>query len=353
MKYSYHILTLLGIFLILSACKKTDIPDISDSKAPLFKIEGTLGDMPIKIQAGINDAYMFTEVKTFNNLPLYTGELGTKLSSFQIYLFSSDIDIPYKTGKFNALEAYPISMPYGEETLLKIAAEDFYNHDIISNINWTIDGVAQNSSTLEIFEPGKYNICAEVIFNTGIKTKTCNSVNVGYKQNANAQIHYQLNENNSYFSLESDTEVSTVKWFINNQQISSESSFSSNDLPEDFHLKAEVQFTNGTQLSREIYINRANNENSVEDFTSLGYHTDIEWDNAMDIKIHHNGNYYRAINNSNSSLIVEEIKNFKNNKNGEKVKLIIGEINTQFINLETQEVIDGSFKIQFGIAHDN
>lgn len=353
MKFSFKIVTLLSIVLVLSACKKTDIPDIHDAEAPIFIVEGTLGDETIELQAGIKGAYMSTEVETFNNLPLFTGKLGTKTDYVQIQLFTSNVDIPSKVGKFNPLDKFTIGQPYGEEPLLKIAKEEFYNYELISTINWAVNGTLQEGSTLELFEPGSYDICAEVVFNTGEKATTCNNVIVGFTQNAELEIDYEIEGGNAHFSLPFVTEINTVKWYINNQEVSTETDFFSTNLPEKFTLKAEAQFQNGAQLSKEIFLDRVNGEHLIEDFTLLGYQTDLVWDNTINFKVQHNGNQYRALNTGLTPyLTIEEIKDFKNNNKGEKVKLIIGTLDGFFMNTETEEVSEGSFKIHFGIAHD-
>lgn len=353
MKSVLYNIALLGTILLTFACNKTDFNDDFDATAPVFIVDGLIDNQSINLQAGMDGAYMFTEIENFNNVPLSTGELEDKVNSVKIQLFGNNIDLIINQGKFNTLSEYSVAHSYGEEPLLNITPEHFTNYSAINDIKWTVNNEVQSGSSLLIFEPGKHTICSEITFNNGESAKTCNDVIVGYKKNVFFHILQEnlANENVNFF-IESNYEIESVEWYIDNQLFSNNESFNIENSPSIFTLKAVVRFFNGTIETKEIYVNSTNENYSIEDFTIIGNHTEKEWDNSITVEIKSNGITYQSLANSPSSLLqVSEITEFKPNSNGEKVKLIKGVLDTEFINLSTGEIVQGNLSIQFGLAY--
>ncbi|HLW30296.1 MAG TPA: hypothetical protein VKX29_05515 [Brumimicrobium sp.] len=348
-------LILLGLTTLSFGCSKKDLPEVPYENSPIFNVVGTINTTPFEIHAGKNDAYMHTGLEDLNGVDQFTGKLSNGKTSIDIRLFNTNTDIPSLYGYFVEKESYTISPKYGTSTLLKISKEDFSNSEEIKNIVWTIDNEKQTSSSLFIFEPGKYNVCAELYFLNGESAQTCNTIIVGYRSNANYSLDWSINQNsgiNAFIKAPNNT-ISKIKWFVNDVFQSDSSYFNSSNTPEKFKLRAEVHFQNGVISSRETFINTIMHGFSVQDFTIIGQKSSIIWDSSVAFTIEHEGQTYESINNFSytSKFVIDKISEFKTEDSDAKVKLLKGTLNLPFLNLATEDVVEGSFEIEIGVGY--
>lgn len=349
-------LSLLIIICLLSAqCKKDDMPEIDQNSDPIFNIDGTLGEAVISLHAGQKDAFMHTSVDQFNNVNLYSGELTNGKTAFKIQVFPSYIDVPTLYNNFTEKDIYKVAQPFGSEALFTLSADDFPFYDLINKISWTVDNVQQPSSTLKIVEPGKYSVCADILFSNGETARTCNTIIVGYQLHAKYKLQFTLGPD---LTLEAkinapDNEVSKVSWYINDELQSDAINLQTANLPEKFHLKAKVEFENGAVGTREVFINKSFSGYSIPDFTNLGQKSSLTWDNTILITILNNDKTYVSTKDisSPSQFKINKISDYKANSKGNEVKLISGKLTVPFKNKDSGVISSGDFKIDFGIAY--
>lgn len=347
-------------FLIISSltalnysCSKKDLPEIPYENSPVFNVTGTINNSAIDLHAGENNAFMLAKLEEFNGIPLFTGQLSNGETSMIIHIYDANTDIPTLSGNFIEKQNYVISEQYGSTPLLKISIDDFSNSSEIEHIIWTIEGVQQTSSTLMIYEPGKYNICAELVFTNGEEAKTCNSIIVGYKNNADFSINWDIIQNytiSAFVESPSNT-IKTVKWFVDDVLQSDSIELTLNNISERFTLKAEVEFQNGVVSKREVFINKSLSYYNIEDFTLIGQKTALKWDTSVSFSIINEGKIYQSINDVNSSFIINDISDYGTNADGTKVKLLKGQLNSLFSNQTTGAIVNGSFQIEIGIGY--
>lgn len=350
-----YLFFLLIINLLMAQCKKKDMPDIPQDSSPIFNVDGTLGGKSISLHAGQQNAFMHTDIEQFNNLHQYSGELNDGKTVFKIQLFPGNVDIPSLYNNFILKDGYDLSKSFGSTPLLTISPEDFPHSDLINEISWTVDNETQLESTLKIYDPGKYMVCATLYFNDGKIESTCNTVIVGYKLHANYKLDYSITSDSE---LEAninapDNVVSKVSWYIDDVFQSNQIDFHPTDSPEKFSLKAEVEFENGVVGTRKVYINKSSPSSSIPDFTSLGQKSSLTWDNTVLVTIVKDNQTYTSLNNttSPSQFNVNKISDYKVNLNGFEVKLINGTLTTPFVNSISGETLSGDFKIDIGVAY--
>jgi len=350
----------LTYFLIISSlialnysCSKKDLPVIPYENSPIFNVTGTINNSAIDLHAGENNAFMLAKLEEFNGVPQFTGQLSDGETSMAIQIYDANTDIPTLSGNFIEKQNYVFGEQFGSTPLLKISVNDFSNSGEIEHIIWTIDGIQQTSSTLTIYEPGKYNICAELVFTNGEEAKTCNSIIVGYKNNAEFSINWDIIQNytiTAFLEAPSNT-IKNVKWFIDDVLQSDSIELMLNNISNRFTLTAEVEFQNGVVSKREVFINKSLSFLNVEDFTLIGQKTSLKWDTSVSFTIVKEGKTYQSINDVNSSFIINDISDYGTNADGTKVKLLKGQLNSPFINQTTGATVNGSFQIEIGLGY--
>lgn len=354
-KSHINLLILLSVALVFGACRKDELPDVPNENNPVFNIQGTLGNQSLALHAGKKGAYMDTEVKSWNNVDFYSGRLGSENTSLSISLYPSSIDIPNTNKEFEELSEYEIADPTGVSSLLTLSSEDFEFNQNIENIQWTIDDEPQTTAELNVLEPGKYMVCAEVNFSTGFSESTCNTVIVGYERNADFQLKWNMlggGTIESYIDAPNSS-VEEVQWYLNDEWVSDSIHYLNSGTFETFHLKAVVKFANGTVAEREVFIDRYSKELSIEDYASMEQSTNLRWDNKVQFTIQIDGETYVSVQNGNddAKLIIDEIVDFDSDEETHQVKVLKGTLNIPFKNTQTQEVIPGDFEVEIGVGY--
>jgi len=355
-KYRFIVRAILFSFLFLVACTKDELPVVPHENAPIFQVKGTLDGEQISLIAGENEVFMNTYVDNWNNVHLFSGELKNEKSNFTIQLADGLLDVDNITNGIVEDDEFAIMPRTMGDPLYSINKQDFANAQNIFNVEWIVDGEVQPNETLKIYEPGDYQICATITFNDDSNQQTCNEVLVGYKRNTNARLTQVLGENEkitAFFESENQ-EVNTVKWFLNDSLVSHDDVYlNSNPDNEQFHLKSTALFTNGTSITREVFVNKYNFDNRIDDFVENGNYATKVWDNKVRFKIEHNGETYTSIQNTNNSTVftINEIGNHEINSSGEMVRKLVGNLNCLFINNATNQVIQGNFKIIIALGY--
>lgn len=351
-----NILLYLFLSLLFTACKKDELPNVPEENIPVFTVEGSIGDEKIYMYAGENDVFMQTNIDSFNNVKLSTGQIGNDKQSLSISVFNSNVDKPALADNFMEVSSFPIANESEEISLLSITQEDFENHQYIQEIEWTVDGESQQSgSKVQIESPGKYTICAEVEFITGSSETTCNTIIVGYKRHADFQLKWNTIENNiiDCFIASTEQTVSEVKWYVNDTFKEEGLEYQYDGTENTFHLKAEISFENGAQYTREVYIDRFDDVLSVGDWASTEQTTSFKWDSNISLTFEKNGVTYKSIQNAvnDAQFTVDKMTDYSNNNTNHEVKKIKGSLLVPFKNMTTGEVVDSDLKMEIGVGY--
>lgn len=351
-------LSVLVAILLLNSCSKDTIEPLPEGNNPIFNVSGQVDGQSITISAGENGAYMNTSTTFINNVEYYEGSLENAQTGFSISLSDGMLDIPSLNSNIEDFENFKISPYTYGVPLATYSISDFPNEEYISNIEWSVNGQTQASSTLEIYEPGKYNICATITFTDGTEGYACNEALIGYQKNVNSVLRHIVTQYQSTIAyLDSPNEgVSSIDWSINDSIVSSSNSenFKTEILALDnFRLGANVTFQNGTKRKKEIYVNTSSVNNYIGDFSIIENQSTLKWDHSATVIVRINEKKYRAIqNNSNTAAItINDVTSFNNNSSGEQVSVFRGTLNCSFIDLSTEEIVDGKFDFSFGVAH--
>ncbi|PKR81006.1 hypothetical protein CW751_07520 [Brumimicrobium salinarum] len=348
-------LTVLIFFMsIIFGCDKEELPQFPTENTPVFNVKGSIGQTPIEIQAGENDAVMVANHTSLNNVRIFNGDLGNAQQSIKIKIHNADVNIP-GIDIFNDATSYMIAEEFGNTKLLEIKKEDFENNSEIESLNWFVDDKPENTPTLTLYEPGKYKICVDIQFINGAKAKTCNTILVGYRKNTDLDIYYEFDQNYNFQAeaLTSSATVNNVKWFINDDFYAEGVTLNASELPNTFKLKAQVEFSNSVTLEKEIYINSFDSYFSVEDFTKIGHHTAVIWDAKAKFDLLINGTTYTSVgDNPEESLFeIDEIVEYESGETNQNVKLLKGSLNTLFRNNTTGEVVPSDLNIEIGVGY--
>ncbi|MEX2483180.1 MAG: hypothetical protein WED10_01385 [Brumimicrobium sp.] len=354
MKYIYYTvcLMLLGFG---SSCKKDVVEPLPEENLPVFNVEGKLGSQQIVLKAGVDNVYMDTEKSEWNNVSQFMGVLGNKQTSFSIRILEGMLDLPTFESEITDFDAFNVAPYIGNEPLAVFSQQNFINKEYISSIEWSVDGVVQDNSILKIYEPGKYNICATIGFIDGSSGKTCNDMLIGYEKNSHGLIKHMVTQYNKTIAFidSPNKPIKSVKWYVNDELTSTEENFKMEVESDAFVLGAHVTYESGIYREKEIFINTSHSKYFIEDLTTIENQSSAHWDHTATVEIKLNGKDYIAIPNSSntSTLQIEDIIPFETNSNGNDVTILKGALNCKFIDISTQEILDGEFSYSFGIAH--
>lgn len=351
-------LSFLLAILLMGSCTKDIIEPLPEQNSPVFNVTGQINGQPISISAGESGVFMNTSTTLRNNVKQYNGSLENAQTGFSITLSDGMLDIPSFNSNIEDFETFEIAPFTSGEPLAKYSIDNFPNGQYIYTIEWSVNGEIQSGSTLEIYEPGKFDICASITYIDGTEGNACNEVLVGYQKNVNSVLRHLITQNNNVIGyLDSPNEaISSIDWSINDSVVAS--SGSENYKPDslsidEFRLGAKITFQNGVERKKEIYVNTLNASNYIADFSILENQTTLTWDHSATVIIRHNEKEYRAIQNSSNTatITVNDVVSFSNNSSGDQVSIFKGTLSCSFIDLSTEEIVDGEFEFSFGVAH--
>lgn len=344
-----------GGFLI-SSCDKHSI-DVPQSNDPVFKASGTIDSDEFTLVAGDDNAFMFTSMKTENNVSVFSGELSNGDLSIEMDIYDGLLDIPNHS-VINSLPSQHTFSRMLTSPIAVLSKDAFPNADVINYVSWIVDGGAPVLNNLEITEPGKYQVCAEIVFWDGSSNTLCSDLVLGYKRHANFHIKHFLNQSGSLTAYVDDPQVAIerIRWYMDNEFVSEDSQLLFSELSQDNHiLRAEVLFENGVKRSKNMIVDGSLNGKFIDDLTffETGTLALINRDFNIRIKLKENGTVYSSdiINNSLNTVSFDDISYYGTDANGNDVYKLRAHINASVNDIQG---VNGSrelsFDTTFGIA---
>jgi len=346
---------LIGVVLIFafSACKK-DQMIIPESNDPVFRLDGTFGSENISVVAGDNNGFMHTMTEMENGVEVVSGRLADDAVSIELGI--------YHGGLNNLNEAFdasmsltPIFSEYHGYTLATLSKNQFVNSANISNIEWVIDDGQPIMDSVEIKEPGKYNVCAHIIYNNGMSPQTlCNEVIVGYNRYQNESINFENNVGLGGASTWINNELGTVEyvdWYYNGEFYVRADSCFNNLGNQMYELTAEVHYTNSVIQRKSMLVDGGANGATIEDFTIFEDNAlNIIQDYNIRVKINNNGSIYRSDYADNSSSVVEitSVELYGTNNQGKQVYKVLASVSCNVSSDQGANQIPLIFNTSFG-----
>lgn len=352
MNYTVKYLFLVLIILISSSCKKDKI-EIPESNDPVFTVSGHFDGEAFNIIAGDNGSYMHTMTNIENGVNVFSGIISNENLSIEVGVFDGNLDV-ISTGVpssniapiFSSISATPIA------TLSKNA---FQNSSNINYIKWSIDGIDMGTNDVQIYEAGKYNVCAEIHFYDGSNKALCNKLLLGFNHNATFDLKTTLlgNGNVKIHPYNQSDQTSSVQWYLNDVLTSTSDTFQLN-LPSDLQkITAKVHFENGTVKTKSILVNGYNEQQNIEDFSIFETQSEafIPRDFNVKVTIKKGNETYRSdlANNVSSNIIISDISYFGLNNSGKEVYKITGVLNCKERKVGTTSDSDLKLNFVFGI----
>ncbi|MGV3632201.1 MAG: hypothetical protein ACO1O6_13415 [Bacteroidota bacterium] len=347
-----HIPYLLFLGFTLFSCGK-EIVEIPETNDPLFVISGHIGKEEINYIAGDNEAVFSNSISTVNGVPYYGGTLTQGSTEIELGMYKGDNDLSQLVLEniLNLDNMSFASLP--TEPLFEVKREFFANQNNIKEIKWYVDGEYSGTNNLKIFDPGKYTVCAQILYANKYSSEVCNDIIVGYERSNEFKLDFSLGNDNQFSSwVESTGPVSGVKWYLNGLLISEENVLST-VLPVSFHhLKAEITFANGSKRTRSLMVDGTHSDCSIEDFAQQEKYNTLSWDYKLRLNIKHEGNEYSSLNvdNSSSSVHVSSIKYYGVDSKGNPVYLLKGLLNAKVKSKTTNDILDVKLNISWGLG---
>lgn len=354
--YTKNILILIisATTLIIGACKKEVIQDPIVNSTPVFTANVLLGEEEFLLEAGNDDVLMETFTIEHNGVNRYSGKLGKEDVFIEMGVYQGDMDLnePFSPKNFQGALQF-IELP--NQPLITLSKEDFPNTGSIDEIVWFVDGVESAINNLQINEPGKYAICAEVHFNGGSVSTLCNELLVGYHTNANCRIRHFINANNALkvWIDEETSEISSIDWFVDGVKVS-EDPILEMPIDQNGHMvQAVINFTNGSTRKKTILADGSQIGHFIDDFSHAEDDAlnDVRWDYGVLIQVKKNGKTYSTLgaDNDDSNVQVTDIKYFGLNDQGKQVYKCEAQVNAMVKDVNGTEILPLSFTTKFGL----
>lgn len=350
-----QLIGLLFTVLVISSCKKEKI-EIPESNEPVFRLEGTLGSESIQLIAGDNEAYMFTGTQWVNGVQLFTGTMDDGNTSVELGIYDGWIDMQ-SSDLMAGLSG--LSIPFAKtigSPLVVLNKQSFSNQSFINSINWFANDQFIGTNYATITAPGRYNVCAHVIYTNGDSATLCNDVLVGYKRSANSAIYYTIDGGSFDLHAELSSQgaaPSSVIWYFNGSQIGSGTTLAYNTGGISGELQAEINYPNGVKRTKKCHIGDSGPVNSLGDFTIFEENSNNvhEQDFNLSIRVNHEGKSYESVaaDNESSVVTINNISYFGKNSNGKDVYKFDVNVDSKLRSLSSNKQVSFTFNAVFGI----
>lgn len=347
------LIPLLFVILFVAACKPEEIkPPVSND--PVFTAEINIGEETINIEAGIEDALMTTFIEDINGVNKFGGRLGTSENYIEFGIMDGNLDLvnPYSeealTNPLNFLAT-------SSSPIMLISKDDLDNYGLINYINWSVNGDFVSVDSLAIYQPGVYQVCAEVHFNNQIVKSLCNEMIVGYSLNSSATVNHLIGVDNVLKAWigSSSQDVTAVEWSVDGNVVSEDLALNYPLSSGQHYVEAEILFKSGALRKKRILVDADGLGLFIGDFSRFEENTSsqVNWNFAADIKIQHQGKTYVSsqANNTSASVQLSEISFYGKNPQGQNVYLCKGTIQANFKELGTGNIVPMSITTKFGI----
>jgi len=341
------------VFLALVSCDKDIIEDPKPDEKPVFKIEGTLGSEAFSATAGDDGFLMSTFIDQFNHVDVFTGKIANSAMEFELGFYNGNIDMD-QTSITDALSQGILFAKLPQSPLLSISKDQLPNSSLISFIDWTVDGEYASQNTVTFNEPGKYNVGANVHFYDGTSATISNDMIIGYHRNVACQLRHFLGQNGhlQVWVDENTQDVSSVKWYLNGNFVSTNNKLDTIISGYGCSVKAEINFVNGTKRTRTIWVDGSLNGKFIDDFASFENNSStVEWDFKTKLIFKKDGNTYTTLsaNNQVSEFEVLGVDYYSTSSQGKPIYKIVGNIDCFVKNVATNEVLPLEATITFAV----
>ena len=346
---------LTGVLLILavSACKK-DQMIIPESNDPVFRLDGTFGSENISVIAGDNNGFMYTMTDMENGVEVVSGRLADDLVSVELGIFNGGLN--NSNEEFHAsMSLTPVFSEFHGYTIASLSKNLFVNSASIENIEWVIDDGQPIMDSVDILEPGKYKVCAYIMYNNSMAPKTlCNEVIIGYNQYQNESINFEISTGAGGAATWINNDQGTVEyvdWFYDGVfYVRADSCFKTlgNQM---YELTAEVHYANSVVQTKNMLVDGGVNGGTIEDFTIFEDNAlSIIQDYNIRVKVNSNGVIYRSDYSENNSSVVEitSVELYGTNSQGNQVYKVVASVNCNVSNNQGGNTIPLSFNTSFG-----
>lgn len=335
-------------------CKKEVIKDPVVNASPVFTANVSLGEEEFLLEAGKDNVFMETYTILHNGVNRFSGKLGKEDLYVEMGVYQGDMDMnePFSMKNFQGTLHF---IQASSQALVTLSKEDFPNTMNIDEIVWIVDGVETAVNNLQINEPGKYNVCAEVHFYGGAVSTLCNELLIGYHTNANCRIRHFINANNSLkvWVDEETSAISSIEWFIDGVEVSESALLEMVIDQNGHHIMAEIQFANGSIRKKTLWVDGSQVGHFIDDFSHVenAVTNDVRWDYGVLIQVKKNGKTYSTLgaDNLDSSVQVTDIEYFGLNGQGKHVYKCEAQINAMVKDVNSSEVLPLTFTTQFGL----
>lgn len=349
---TYKITLLAACILIAGSCQKEIIPP-PGSTSPVFKAEGTLGGENVVLHAGDDDVLMSTESMMSNGVAFYQGVLGNSNIKLEMGIFAGDVDLQNPVlPDFGAINEIRYAAT-ATSPLLRIVKDSFPNRELINQIQWEVNGEMKGLNVLEIYEPGKYQVCAHVTFANYSQQTICNEIIVGFKTSADFELNFFLGQDltlKSWIKTFGST-VQSVQWYNDEVPVGNADELNIGLSSGSHFIRAEVLFTNGVKRSKTVLIDGTLAGNNIHDFTKPGLAPLFLWDYTAKVKVTKNGVNYYSHNtpNSGNKITVDKITFYGLNDDGDPVYILNGAIDVN-VKSASGYVLPLHMNVSFGFA---
>lgn len=345
----------LGGFLF-SSCEKHTI-DVPNSNDPVFTAEGTVDGNGFNLVAGDDNAYMFTAVEQENGISIFTGNLSNGNFAIEMGIYDGLIDIPDHEA-INSLPNHHVFSRMSSTPVAFLTKDAFPNVDVIDHVTWTVDGGIPSIDTMTIMEPGKYQVCANIVFTDGSSNELCSEMILGYERHANCNIKHFLNQNGRLTAWVEDPQVAIekVEWFFDDVLISEQTEFAYDSVSGGNHiLRAQINFENGVKRTKSMIVDGDLSGKFIDDLTFFETSTStlLHRDFNIRIKLEEGGVTYASdvVNNSMNTVSLSDVSYYGKDANGNVVYKVKAHVVATVKDVQNPNITrELEFNTTFGLA---
>ena len=278
--------------------------------------------------------------------------------SIEMGIYDGLIDIP-RHQAINSLPSDHVFSRVLSSPVAFLTKDAFPNVDVIDHVVWSVEGFASDSvNTMTIMEPGKYQVCATIVFIDASSSQLCSEMILGYERHANCNIKHFLNQNGTLTAWVEDPQVAIekVEWFLDDVLVSEQAEFAHDSLTGGNHiLRAQINFENGVKRTKSMILDGDLSGKFIDDLTffetsslSLLYR-----DFNIRLKLEDNGVTYVSdiANNSFNTVSFDDVTYYGKDAGGNSVYKVKAHV---VATLQDVQNVNGSrdleFDTTFGIA---
>lgn len=345
-----YLLYIICLAFLFSACKKDKLPEIPDSNTPVFLATGEINGTPFEFIAGENLTQMTEDIKMINGVNYFSAHLGNEQEKVMLTMADGDLDLIVKNWNFENVSSIDLLTDF-EVPLFSMGVFDFYNSQMITNIDWEVNGNPVNGEKIDFIEPGRYDVCGNFSFLGGTYATVCNELIIGFNRTTEAQLIAEPVQNAS-FRLELDLDegdLSGAKWFVNDSLFSTDLAPYFTAVDEHNIIRCEYITSNGGKRAKSIYLNRDNSEVYVQDFGYFERNSQEFADYLLTIDFELAQGKFRAFPYEDSTSVDLDEVTLYEETDDKKIYLAKGSYSGKFTNLDTEEIVDGEINFKFAI----